>query len=258
MLDRLQQHESEFAAVLGSETGTNHNNFLSGIKAGSSKIPPQLAVEIYRNNTRAARVSALEQIYPVCRKILGQEVFLSIAREYVTDDHQGSADLNTYGKMFFKHLYRLVKSHRLPLDFLYLKDLARLEFMHNSAYYADDDPVFDFDRFEHAVNHGIDIRLQLSNTLGLIASEFPLYRIWTNNRHYHDVGQVAQIEHTQHLVVYREVFRPAIEHTGTTAFRLLEAIQKGLSLKQLARLAECAIDQQLAELVAKRWIVGIK
>ncbi len=180
MLNLLQQYESEFVAALVGGATEQHREFLSTIKTTSS-ISPQLAVEIYRNNTRGARVAALEQIYPACASVVGSKVFRAIAREFVANDKYGSADLNTYGGTFHRHLQQLLSDQRLPQDVIYLADLVRLEYLLHQAYYADDDPSFDFDEFEQMVNDGIDIHFLTSHALGLVASRYPLHQIWMAN-----------------------------------------------------------------------------
>jgi hypothetical protein len=80
MLDLLRQHEADMSAALSGDDPERDVSILQKIKP-SSKISPQLAPAIYRNNTRGARVSTLEQTYPACTRILGKAVFRSIAIE---------------------------------------------------------------------------------------------------------------------------------------------------------------------------------
>jgi len=248
----LPQYESDLvAAIINSD-----NTLLNQVNA-HSRISPQLAVDIYRNNTHDARLAALEQVYPVCVRILGDSVFRSIAREFVSRDEHGRSDLNTYGENLYLHLQQLIGDRRLPLDFSYLPDLSRLEYMLHRAYYADDDPAFDFTEFELALSNGIDIRFQLSSTLGLLTSIYPLYQIWINNRNQTDSSEVAAIEGVQFLVIHRETFRPAVTTIEHDTYRLLTAIAGASSLHQLLDGTDTDLDRQLPELIRHRWVVGI-
>ena len=256
MLDLLRQYESELVAAVSRSTIEQHRAFLSKIKK-KSRISPQLAVEIYSNNTRGARVAALEQIYPACASVVGSKVFRAIAREFVANDKYGSADLNTYGGTFHRHLQQLLSDQRLPQDVIYLADLARLEYLLHQAYYADNDPSFDFDEFEQMLNDGIDIRFHTSHALGLIASGYPLHQIWMANMSQQCSRTVNAINGTQYLVVYRDRFKPRIEVIDDCTYCTLAAILAACSLQQLVERCDCDITRILPDLIRRRWITGI-
>ena len=256
MLKLLPQYESEFVAALSGGTAEQHHTFLSKINK-KSRISPQLAVEIYSNNTRGARVAALEQIYPACASVVGSKVFRAIAREFVAKDKYGSADLNNYGGAFHRHLQQLLSDERLPQDVIYLADLARLEFLLHQAYYADDDPSFDFNEFEQMINDGIDIRFHTSYALGLIASGYPLHLIWMANVSQQCSSRINAINGTQCLVVHRDRFTPRIEMVDHCTYSTLAAILAACSLQQLVERCDCDITRILPDLIRRRWITGI-
>lgn len=256
MLDPLQQYESEFVAAVSGGADEQRHDFLSKIKK-KSRISPQLAVEIYRNNTRGARIAALEQIYRACASVVGSGVFRVIAREFVANDAYGSADLNTYGGAFHRHLQHLLAGERLPPDLIYLADLARLEYSLHQAYYADDDPLFDFNDFEQTINDDIDISFHTSHSLGLIDSGYPLHQIWMNNLSQQCASSVNAVIGTQYLVVYRDRFQPRIEAVDDCTYRALAAITEACSLQQLAERSGCEITRILPDLISRRWVTGI-
>lgn len=256
MLDHLQLYESEFVAAVSGRADEQRREFLSKIKK-KSRISPQLAVEIYRNNTQGARVAALEQIYPACASVVGSSVFRAIAREFVANDEYGSADLNTYGGAFHRRLQHLLSGERLPADLVYLADLARLEYLLHQAYYADDDPLFDFNDFEQTINDGIDISFHASHSLGLIDSGYPLHQIWMNNVTQQCASRVNAINATQYLVVYRDGFKPRIEAVDDCTYLTLVAITKACSLQQLVERSGCDITRILPDLISRGWVTGI-
>ena len=257
MADKLQQYEAEFTAAIAYETTGVESGLRQKIKP-SSRLPAQLALDIYRNNTRGARVNALEQIYPICARILGTSTFRAIARDYTAADTRGSADLNTYGEGFCHHLARLHTEGRLADDFIYLSDLAVLEYKFHRAYFVDDDPEFGFFEFEHSVQNGAMIYFRLSQALSLLSSKFPLYQIWRSNHEHHKSDNVNAIGGVQYLVVYRDDFRPAIATVEPCEYRLLDAIAEKTSLQQLIDETACPVDQLLPKMIAQKWIVGFE
>lgn len=164
MLSSLQQHQEAFADALVRHQD-DHSSFTCKLKK-SSKISTQLALDIYRNNSHGARIETLALVHPACKDILGEEVFRSIAKEYVLSYKDRQPDLNHYGKLFNHHFQSLLDAGRLPGEYIYLPDLAELEYKVHIAYYADNDHEFNFQLFELKINKEETFRLKTSTSLG--------------------------------------------------------------------------------------------
>lgn len=259
MLMHLQQHVAEFSSVLIDPSLEEKKLFINKIK-DSSKISPQLAIDIYKNNTRGARVNALKAIYPACKNILGDDIFHAIAKEFVNADVIGSSDLNDYGVAFDQHLMSILKAGRLPEQYHYFPDLARLELLVHAAYYANDDPIFDFELFESSVQKGKQIFFRMSDSLGLLAFQTPVYEIWKNNYKPESFGgsSVQSISKTQYLLIHREENIPLVVIINDYEYRMLDAFINNQSLQTVIDTIECDVDVILPMLIAKRWVTGIK
>ena len=256
MLNVLQQHQSEFACALGHHQSADEE-FVRKITK-TSKISPQLALDIYRNNTRGARLKSLQIIYPVCRKILGDETFHFIAQQYVTEDTEGSSDLNHYAESFNLHLKSLLEAGRLPEEYIYLTDLVALEYKIHAAYYADTDPLFPFKLFEQKVKNEQQVYFKLSSALGLIASEYPVYEIWRGNKEQQGTEEIKPIEGKQYLLVYRNGYKSSIAVINNREYSIIEDIINDLSLQEIINNANFDINNVLPVLITNKWIVGIK
>jgi len=260
----LAQHLAEFTLALTDNVYFGDYEIMLR-RVNSSRISPQLALEIYKNNTRGARIKSLEMIYPACKSILGHDTFQSIARKYVIEDTIGVADLNRYGETFGQHLGDLVDTGRLPDEYAYLQDLASLEFKFHAAYYADSDPVFDFELLEQKVKKGEQVYLQLSASLGMLASRYPVYEIWLHNQpglKTTNIGKgkhnVQAITDTQYLLLRREEYTPVVSPVSDREYRLLEAFDNNQSLQTVLDQIDCDIDAVLPGLIANKCIVGVK
>lgn len=258
MLMSLQQHIAEFASVLLGSSLEDKAVFVEKIKP-SSKIPPQLAIDIYRNNTCGSRVNALNAVYPACKNILGDDIFNSIAKEYVATNIIGSSDLNNYGTAFDQHLALMFDAERIPADYNYLPDLARLEFLFHIAYYADDDPIFDFELFERRVQKGQQIYLRTSESLALISFQTPIHQIWISNCKgaRYKTENVQALTETQYLLIYREENIPVVTTINHCEHHLLDEIINNQSLQRIVDSIECDIEVILPRLISKKWITGI-
>ena len=256
MLNVLQQHQSDFAAALVCRQSKNEE-FIGKLK-DSSKISPQRAIDIYRNNTRGARIDALELVYPICKKILGNDIFRSIAREYVIANVEDTSDLNHYGKQINQKFQLLLDTGRLPEQYVYLPDLAKLEFVIHAAYYADNDSAFDFQLFEHKINNNESMHLKISASLGLLRSEYPVYEIWLNNQKQQAVKEIYAIDNAQYLLVHRGHYKPKVNIVSEVEYRLLKAFINGNSFHKVIKNSGHDIDKVLPKLIANRWVTGIK
>ena len=133
-------------------------------------------VAIYRANMVAAADKALSAAYPVIRQVVGDEFFHGLAREYQRGTPSTSGDLNEFGAEFAEFLAGFEHARTLP----YLPDLARVEWAAHRAYGAADAPDWDASTLG-AVDpeRQADIRFQWSPGLAIVASGFPVVRIWT-------------------------------------------------------------------------------
>jgi hypothetical protein len=81
------------------------DDFLNYLKPCGNLLPKQ-QLSIYQNNVRGALQTSLAQVYPVCRKILGENYFKQLASVYIKKYPSTCHDLNLYGESFsgFIHL----------------------------------------------------------------------------------------------------------------------------------------------------------
>ncbi|MFC3533338.1 putative DNA-binding domain-containing protein, partial [Vogesella facilis] len=77
--------------------------------------------------------------YPICRRLLGEEFFEALAREYVRATPSCSGNLHHYGAALADFIAGFAPCAELP----YLPDVARLEWALHHGYYAPDAPCFE-------------------------------------------------------------------------------------------------------------------
>jgi len=155
----------------------------------------------------------------------------------------------------------ILDTGRLPEDYAYLPDLARLDFMTHAAYYADPDPKFDFDLFEQRLLNGEQVRFQISHSLGLLASSYPVHEIWLHNRPGFNTTQnrhqIQAVSGTQYLLVYRDRYIPVVMPVSGHEYQLLEAFADNHTLQNVIEHINCDIDTMLPKLIANKWITGM-
>ncbi len=215
-------------------------------------------VAIYRANMVAAADKALSAAYPVIRQVVGDEFFHGLAREYQRGTPSASGDLNEFGASFAEFLARFEHTQSLP----YLPDLARLEWAAHRAYGAAD--ASDWDATTLAAvepERQADLRFQWSPGLAVVASGYPIVRIWT----IHQPGYTGEFsvdwDRADTALVARDGFAVAVTECpgGDAAFLVASLAGAGLgdaAAATLEQYPEFDLGALLGRALAARLICG--
>ena len=214
-------------------------------------LEPAQRLSIYRRNISGALLAALESVYPVCRQVLGEGNFAALAREFAWLHPSRGPDLNRYGEALPEFLDMALHSRPALAALVYLPDLARLEWLWHRVHFSADDGAFDFAGFARASGqHPERIRFQLSHSLGLLSSPYPVLEIWRRHRDGSDTRSVAALSDPEHLCIWRRELEPRVTAIDADCLRLLQQCRAGLGLAELAN------AERLPELIAQGWIRG--
>lgn len=205
-------------------------------------------LDLYRRNVSGGHVDVLKQIYPVCRTILGERTFATLAREYTWRVPTEVADLNHYGAT-----WPAFAASRVD-ELAYLEDLGNMEFAWHQSWFEADDERFDFPGFERVAQRPEHLVFLTSHSLRLIHSEWPIHAIWQRHRAGEMPTEVRANAWPDRLVIARADLESEVTPVRETTFRLLCAIEEHLPMAQFDTegLAE------LPSLIAKGWIRGFQ
>lgn len=257
MLETVQDRLTDAIATPGDEPA--HRDAARLIH-DNSRIPPELALAIYANNVTGAEAKALAAAYPACLRILGETCFNGLARRFVAQTPSTTPDLNLYGEHFGDLLETWTRSDPQLADYNYLGDLARLEWLCHTAYYATDDPPFDFSALSQSDgNRQQDICFHLGHSIGLMQSDYPIMSIRELNLSNNPAQAVAGDGQTSYLVVSRPAFQATVTQVDALTYRLLVACQAGHTLGNIIETDEAlaeSIQTRLPRLIEQGWITG--
>lgn len=202
---------------------------------------------VYRGNAFGNWAQALAGAYPIVRKIVGEDFFRGLARAYALAHPSTSGDLNEYGARFAEFVGAFEHTRDLP----YLPDVARMEWLAHRAYYAADSPGFDLARIVLSENPV----LRLTPPCALLASEWPLARIWTVHQDdYEGAFDIDLRSGRDRILVHRPGWRAQVRSLAPGDYRFLDMIRENSTLGEAleAALAEdAALD---VSLVLARWV----
>lgn len=136
-------------------------------------------VAVYRNNIVSSLTAVLEDTFPAVRRLVDEHFFAYAAHVFLTRHPPARARLAEYGEGFADFLAGFPPARELR----YLADVARLEWlMHAAATAAAPAPL------PPQALQGVEaeatprLLLGLDPSLALIASPWPIDRIWRANR----------------------------------------------------------------------------
>ncbi len=214
-------------------------------------------LDIYRNTSLVSKISALQQIYPVCESILGSRVFKNLAYDYAMQQASYSNDLNGYGALFAAFIDNALQTHHELVGFNYLHDLCTLEWLWHKAYYQANDSVFDFVAFALHSDKPAEVSLNISYSLEIMTSDYPVHLIWQQYRDQNMHASVAGLDETEYLCIYRHDFIPKIEKINQAEFALLNACRQGRTLEDMASDEALLVALSLMpEMIKRAWICG--
>lgn len=184
---------------------------------------------VYRGNIYANCGKALAGAYPIVRKIVGEEFFDAMAREYARASPSRSGDLNRYGEGLADFVAGFPHTKDLP----YLPDVARMEWLVHRAHFAADSPPFDPSPLAslHAERFA-DLRPRLAAACALLHSPWPLGRIWTIHQYdYEGAFEIDLNAGADRLLVYRAGWRARVLSLAPGDFSFLASAAQGGTLR---------------------------
>jgi uncharacterized protein len=183
---------------------------------------------VYRGNVHANCTKALACAYPVIQKIVGEDFFDAMAREYARAIPSRSGDLNLYGEALGDFVASFPHTRDLP----YLPDVARMEWLVHRAHFAQDSPPFDPSPLAslHAERFA-SLKPRLSAACTLLESPWPLARIWTIHQDdYHGLFEIDLNAGPDRLLVYRTGWHARVLSLAPGDFSFLASAAHGATL----------------------------
>jgi hypothetical protein len=133
---------------------------------------------VYRNNVATGLARALAARFPITEKIVGEEFFTAMARDFVLAHPPTSPVLLHYGADFAGFVASFPPAASLP----YLADIVRLEDAQIRAYHARDIAPIAADVLTRIAPERMSgLSLRFHPAARIIRSTFPIVTIWSMN-----------------------------------------------------------------------------
>jgi hypothetical protein len=140
---------------------------------------PATRFDVYRNNVHAGLIDALLAAFPVTARLVSEQSFRALAREYLRRELPQGAALHDYGATLPAFLRNLATSDSPA----YLPDVAALEHAWWHSYGAADAPVLAIGALSAPGEQLLRRRARLHPATHLVASAHPVHGIWSAHQH---------------------------------------------------------------------------
>ncbi|HKW93711.1 MAG TPA: DNA-binding domain-containing protein [Methylomirabilota bacterium] len=161
------------AAVLGGDPAPAAAAVLDDGLTAAARL------QIYRNHALTTLTGVLQAAFPVVCRLVDERFFGYAADQYIRTDPPSGPCLFEYGESFPAFLAEFPPCRTLP----YLADVARLEWaVHRAPWAAERDPLAAEALQAVAPAHAGDLVLSLDPSCTLLASPWPIERIWRANQ----------------------------------------------------------------------------
>ncbi|WP_202899060.1 putative DNA-binding domain-containing protein [Ahrensia sp. 13_GOM-1096m] len=188
---------------------------------------------VYRNNVTVSLINAVADIYPAVQKIVGEEYFRAMAREYVRAHPPKSPLLFLYGQDFGNFIDGFEPAKTLP----YLGDIARIERAWLTAYHAADLAPLDPARLGMVDPQRLaDINFTPHPASFIINSDFPVHDIFLMNRGFMELAKL-DMANPQALMMTRPQTDTRLILLSVGEHVFMDAILNGKTLGEASALA---------------------
>ena len=233
LVDAINEVDVDVAAVIGETERLNASD----------------RVAIYRESIEANLCKALNEIYPVCEKLVGQQFFNAMALCYVKQTPSDSADLALYGTNFNEFIADFPPAQSLP----YLADVAKLEHaLHISFLGPNNEKMCTSELQQVPQQHQLQFYLPCASAL--ISSDFPVKQIWVANQLPKDEQSTIDLDQGgERLLVWRQNSNFHVDELSLLEWNLLSLIQNGCTLAELVEIGEDIVEL-LPRLISNGWV----
>jgi hypothetical protein len=218
-MSALRDLQAGFAAAVFEE---DDGRFAAEVRNG--RFPGERLLQIYRHNSFANLTRALEAVYPVVARLVGDGFFRYAADRYIRQHPSTSGNLHDFGDRLAAFLEAFEPAATLP----YLPDVARLEWAWHGAFHAAGQGTLSPEQLA-AVPVTLQDRLifALHPSTHLLVSDYPILAIWQANQPDADEQEIDLAAGGVRLLVLRRGLDVEFKTLGFGEYQLLRACADG-------------------------------
>jgi hypothetical protein len=227
----LRELQRRFAAALFAEA---YEPLSADIRANGGDGPARFG--IYRHQLHAAFARTLALEFPVIERLVGDECFQRLGREFQAVHPSRAGNLHHIGAPFAAFL----KQRFCGGAYDYLPDVAELEWALQECMVAPEAPAFDLHGLQSVdpANYA-DLHFEFHPACRLVSSRYPTLDIWRANQTGSAVTEITDLASGETRVLARRSAQVVVFHVlSAPEFALLEKIAQDFCLSAALEAAQ--------------------
>lgn len=220
-------------------------------------LEPTARLRVYRSAIAGTLQAALRDTYPALLALVGTEYFEALAERYRIAYPSTGGNLQHFGAALATFIEATPSLQALP----YLPDIARLEWLRQTAALAGDRPAADAAALTHwAACEPADVRMDLHPSVQRFASAYPVLTLWRWCQS--PVGAAPNLDAgAEHVLLWRDDGEVAMATVDPATFRCIDALAEGRDLASAYRVAadvdpDFDVQSCLQDLLAHRLVLS--
>ena len=221
--EHLYDWQHAFTQSLLSDLQPKIENDLSVTSADAR----QQRFAIYQNNVFYSLSNALADLYPVVKRLVGDDFFTGTASFYLRQHPPQQAAMVHFGQDFADFLRKFEHTATMP----YLASVAELELARHRAYHAQDYDSLDASDIALIPPEQLAASvLSFHPSMHLLASDYPIFSIWQANQENaeeENSKESIQLDEPQYVLVVRLKYEVTLYQTDAMTYHLISALHRG-------------------------------
>ena len=220
-MSSLSQLQLNFAAAL-----FDNNNSVETMLRATQHGTVASGLAIYRNNVYSNYRNNLARSYPVLERLVGADYFRQLCNKYIAATPSLSGDVRDYGASYADFL----QAHEVATQLPYLPDVARLEWQCRQVLARARSAPPDLGFFQTLNSDRYpDLHVELNHASALLASPYPVLRIWQINQPDHVGEETIDLNMgASHMLVLRHQNTVSVLELCAAEFTFLSQLQQDL------------------------------
>jgi len=218
-------------------------NTLMANDIDSQFISAQGLMGIYQHSAIANITNALSLSYPVIEKLVGDNFFKAMCREYILQNWPATGNMDDYGECFSQFIAEFKQTKQLT----YLEDVARFEWLFHQSSLADDSSNFDWSALASITESDVlKLKFLLSPPVKLINCKVAIDKIWQMNQAnaQEDIELCLEENSETFIVLFRQGLKTEMMTIAASEFALLQSFSEGNNFEAVIESAR-AIDANI-------------
>lgn len=240
----LRELQVDFSASVFGEAAAEHAAAFAG-QIENHAFPGERLLQVYRNNILSSLTGALEDVYPVIQRLVGEGFFNYAAHELMVRHPPHSGNLHDFGEQFPAFLAEFEPA----MGLVYLPDVGRLEWAWHRAFHSADHGPLDPAKLASIPAECHErIVFRLHPSARLVSSSFPVLQIWEVNQdeaessdQETDPGTVDLESGGEQVLVLRSELRVRMYRLSPGEYTLLAALE---SRRTFGEACEASLDTE--------------